>query len=77
MPGLFRSTNHFTDQMSGIRRGLTLMFWFGHQFCYHRLDDSDIAIQESSDCSSGEGDPDIGGKPYQYQTENGTSAPDQ
>lgn len=40
-----------------ILGGLTLMLWFCHQFCYHCLDDTDIAIQKPSKGSPSQRDP--------------------
>jgi hypothetical protein len=56
-------------------RVLTLMLWLCHQLSNHGLDNANVAIQETTYCSSKESNPDVGSKSNHNHAEHGTQAP--
>ena len=50
------------------------MFWFLHQLTDHGLDDTDVAIQQTTQGSTDEGNPEVGGESYHDHAEHGSDA---
>ena len=55
-----------------VENTLTLMLRIGDHFADHRLDNSHVAIEGSTQCSADKSHPEIGRKPDRQERDNGS-----